>query len=170
MTAFFSEISWLDSSIFLFPKVGMLFLFMVSVGGSFVSIFRGGDSLFSDKCSFIIFVAFVGSIFFCIDADGCSFVCSFDCVPAETNTINVQGTSELTFDPDEAEVWAGISIVEDSADDAQSEANEVIGNIIEGLKSQGISENDISTERLSLYEERSWENGKSEIKHSGSQT
>ncbi|MBU4492898.1 MAG: SIMPL domain-containing protein, partial [Nanoarchaeota archaeon] len=44
----------------------------------------------------------------------------------EENTLNAQGNSELTFDPDEAEVWAGISIVKDTAEEAQSEANKVV--------------------------------------------
>jgi len=56
----------------------------------------------------------------------------------EENTLNAQGTSELTFDPDEAEVWAGISIVKDTAEEAQSEANKVINAIIDGLRYKGI--------------------------------
>ncbi len=74
----------------------------------------------------------------------------------EGNTLNAQGTSELTFDPDEAEVWAGISIVKDTAEEAQSEANKVVNAIIDGLRYKGISEDDIETESLNLYEERTW--------------
>ncbi len=74
----------------------------------------------------------------------------------EEHTLNAQGTSELTFDPDEAEVWAGISIVKDTAEEAQSEANKVITAIIDGLRYKGIDEGDIETERLSLREERTW--------------
>jgi len=74
----------------------------------------------------------------------------------EGNTLNAQGTSELTFDPDEAEVWAGISIVKDTAEETQSEANKVVNAIIDGLRYKGISEDDIETESLNLYEERTW--------------
>lgn len=74
----------------------------------------------------------------------------------EEQTLNVQGNSELTFDPDEAEVWIGISIVNETAEQAQSEANKVINAIIDGLRYKGISEDDIETERLSLREERTW--------------
>lgn len=74
----------------------------------------------------------------------------------EEHTLNAQGTSELTFDPDEAEVWAGISIVKDTAEEAQSEANKVINAILDGLRYKGISEDDIETESLNLYEERTW--------------
>ncbi|MEE9525714.1 MAG: SIMPL domain-containing protein [Candidatus Woesearchaeota archaeon] len=78
-------------------------------------------------------------------------------------TINVSGDSEILVDPDQAEVWAGISIVKLSAEEAQSEANKVINDIIDGLRYKGISEDDIATERLSLYEERRYENGKSTV-------
>ena len=79
------------------------------------------------------------------------------------NTINVSGSSELTFEPDEAEVWAGISIVKLTAQEAQAEANEVINAIVDGLRYKGFSEDNIETERLSLYEERRYENGKSTV-------
>ncbi len=74
----------------------------------------------------------------------------------EANTINVGGDAELTIEPDQAEVWAGISIVKDTAEEAQAEANKVINEMIDGLRYKGISEEDIETERLSLYEERTW--------------
>tara|TARA_Y100000310_G_scaffold344078_1_gene454991 strand:- start:181 stop:879 length:699 start_codon:yes stop_codon:yes gene_type:complete len=82
----------------------------------------------------------------------------------EGNTINVQGNSEITVDPDEAEVWVGVSIVKFvSAEAAQSEANKVINDIINGLKNRGIPESDIQTENLMLNEERKWENGNSRV-------
>lgn len=74
----------------------------------------------------------------------------------QENTINVEGNSEIKVQPDEAEVWAGISIVKDSAEEAQSEANKVINAIIDGLRYKGFDEKDIQTESLSLYEESTW--------------
>ena len=76
------------------------------------------------------------------------------CQQAEENTINVEGNAEITVEPDEAEVWAGFSVVKDTAEAAQNEANKVISAIVDGLKQEGFSENDIQTERLNLYEER----------------
>ena len=78
------------------------------------------------------------------------------CQTKDGNTINVSGQSELLAKPDEAEVWAGISIVKDTADEAQNEANKVINDIVDGLKAKGINEKDIQTESLNLYEERTW--------------
>jgi len=82
------------------------------------------------------------------------------CQQQSENTINVDGMSEISVEPDEAEVWAGISVVKNSAEEAQSEVNEVINAMIDGLRYKGIKEEDIETERLNLYEEYSWEEGK----------
>jgi len=78
------------------------------------------------------------------------------CQPAQQNTITVTGDSEITVDPNQAEVWAGASFVKDTAEQAQSEVNKVINAIVAGLKTEGIAESDIATEQLSLSEERDW--------------
>ena len=78
------------------------------------------------------------------------------CQQGEGNTINVAGNAEIAVEPDEAEVWAGISIVKDTAEEAQNEANKVINAIIDGLRYKWISEDNIETERLNLREERKW--------------
>jgi hypothetical protein len=74
----------------------------------------------------------------------------------QSTTINVQGQSEISVEPDIAKVWAGVSIIENSAELAQKEVNERISDIINELKEKGIKESDIETERLNLYEEKSW--------------
>ena len=79
------------------------------------------------------------------------------------NTIDVAGNSEISADPDEAEIFAGISILKPTAEEAQAEANKVINDIIDSLKNKEISEDDIETERLNLYEEKTWENKKSRV-------
>ena len=79
----------------------------------------------------------------------------------ESNTINVDGSSEITAKPDQAEVWLGISILKSNAADAQSESNKITNAIIDGLRYKGIQDSDIQTESLSLYEETQWDNGKS---------
>jgi len=85
------------------------------------------------------------------------------CQQKTEQTINVQGSSEMTFDPNEAEVWAGISVVKVTAEDAQNEANKVINAIIDGLRYKGFTEKDISTEQLSLYEEYRWEDNTNKV-------
>ncbi len=75
------------------------------------------------------------------------------------NTINVQGDAEITVDPDEAEVWVGVSFVKDTAEEAQTEVNKVINDVIDGLRYKGFTEDDMETTQLSLYEEYSWDDG-----------
>jgi uncharacterized protein len=74
----------------------------------------------------------------------------------QDNTINVQGTYEHDYKPDQAEVFAGVSVLEPTAEDAQDEATRIIGKVVSGLKAAGIQESDIQTEQLSLYEERTY--------------
>jgi len=76
------------------------------------------------------------------------------CQQAQENTIDVQGSSELNVKPDQAEVWAGFTVVKANAKDAQNEANKIVNAIIGGLKEKSYT--DIQTEQLSLYEERTW--------------
>ncbi len=76
------------------------------------------------------------------------------CQQAQENTIEVSGDAEITVEPDEAEVRAGISIVKDTAEEAQNEANRVINAIVDSLKKKGYE--NIETERLNLREQRTW--------------
>jgi len=78
------------------------------------------------------------------------------CQPSQQNTISVSGDSEIKVDPNQAEVWAGYTIVKDTAEAAQADVNSVIGAMLDGLKAEGIAEKDIETQQLSLYEEKEW--------------
>ena len=78
------------------------------------------------------------------------------CQPSQQNTISVTGDSEIKVDPNQAQVWAGYTIVNDTAAAAQADVNSVIGAMISGLKAEGIAEKDIETQQLSLYEETTW--------------
>ena len=72
----------------------------------------------------------------------------------QKSTLSVQGTSELTYDPDQATAYLGVSILKPNANDAQTESNKIINAIIDSLNDNGISEKDIETENLNLYEEK----------------
>ncbi|MFA6460925.1 MAG: SIMPL domain-containing protein [Candidatus Woesearchaeota archaeon] len=73
-----------------------------------------------------------------------------------TDTINVAGHADMTVAPDLAKVYAGISILKPTAVEAQTEADRIVSTIIDGLRYKGISERDIETETLNLYEEKEW--------------
>jgi uncharacterized protein YggE len=72
------------------------------------------------------------------------------------STLNSEGTSELTVAPDLAKVYVGISILKPKAADAQNEANLVMTNIIKSLNQKGITNADIETDSLSVYEDFSY--------------
>jgi len=74
------------------------------------------------------------------------------------NTINAAGNSELTLKPDQAEITAGVSILRATAKDAQDEASRINNAIIAALKAKGLTESEIQTESVNLYEDKSWEN------------
>ncbi len=78
------------------------------------------------------------------------------CEPSQQNTISVTGDSEIKVDPNQAEVWAGYTIVKDTAEAAQADVNSVVGAMISGFKTEGIADKDIETQQLSLNEEREW--------------
>ncbi|MDD5193006.1 MAG: SIMPL domain-containing protein [Candidatus Nanoarchaeia archaeon] len=73
-----------------------------------------------------------------------------------TSTLSAQGASELIEKPDMVRVWVGVSILKPNAQDAQNEANRITNAIIDGLRYKGITEADIQTEDISLYEDKTW--------------
>lgn len=66
-------------------------------------------------------------------------------------TIVVSGSGEVRSAPDEAVVRLGVTAQAKTAGDAQAEVNRVAGDILRGVREQGISEEAVQTSRLSLY-------------------
>ena len=75
----------------------------------------------------------------------------------DDHTIMTQGNAELKFKPDTAEIVVGVSVLKDSAKDAQAEASAITNAIVDGLRYKGIAESDIATDQLMLYEEYKWD-------------
>ena len=75
----------------------------------------------------------------------------------QANSVTVTGTYQMTVDPDQAEVYVGVSTLKPTAKEAQDETNKAINAIIAGLKASGINEKDIETQNLNLYENMIWE-------------
>ncbi|MDD5086214.1 MAG: SIMPL domain-containing protein [Candidatus Nanoarchaeia archaeon] len=86
----------------------------------------------------------------------CALVIVAGCQEKQEQTINVQGISELKFEPDKAEIWVGVSIVNDTAENAQNEVNRIMNAIVDGLRYKGIADKNMETEQISIYEERTW--------------
>lgn len=74
----------------------------------------------------------------------------------EEHTLSVQGSVQMTVDPDKASVSVGMSYLGDTALNAQNEVNATIDAILSALEDMGITMDDIETSTLSIYEERWW--------------
>jgi len=77
--------------------------------------------------------------------------------PAPTeNTITVSSNVEMQVDPDMAIISVGVSHLKLTATEAQQAVNSAMNDIIDALSDIGISEDNIETTNVSLYEERRW--------------
>lgn len=71
----------------------------------------------------------------------------------ETSTITVSGSAATTLDADRLNIELGVFTVQDTATESLRENSEQLNRVIDAVKSVGISEDDISTARFSLYPE-----------------
>ncbi|MBN2421470.1 SIMPL domain-containing protein [Candidatus Woesearchaeota archaeon] len=69
-------------------------------------------------------------------------------------TITQTGTAEMTADPDEAQMYLGISILKDTADLAASEAKTKSAAVIDAIKK--IEGTTVETTNYNIYEEKDW--------------
>ncbi|MBN1785860.1 MAG: SIMPL domain-containing protein [Candidatus Methanofastidiosa archaeon] len=72
------------------------------------------------------------------------------------NTLSVSSSFEMMVDPDMVTVSIGVSHLMPTASQAQQAVNAAMNDIVEGLKDIGLTEDDIETANITLYEERRW--------------
>lgn len=72
------------------------------------------------------------------------------------NTMSVNANIEMDVEPDMAIISLGVSHLMPNASDAQQAVNTSMNSIIDALGDMGITEEDIETTQISLYEERRW--------------
>jgi uncharacterized protein YggE len=70
-----------------------------------------------------------------------------------TSTVTVVGEAKSQVQNKKATFNAGINVVNDNKDKATTEANKKIADITDAVKAFGISEKDIKTQNLSIYQE-----------------
>jgi uncharacterized protein len=66
------------------------------------------------------------------------------------NTISVSGRSELTVDPDQAEIFVNIETLENTAKESKDENARVSENVRKALKKAGVKENNIETTQFRI--------------------
>lgn len=74
----------------------------------------------------------------------------------EKSTISATGSAEKSIDPDEVQVYLQVSILKDTANDAEKENTRLSKQVVDALKEAGVDENDIETQGYSIYEEYDW--------------
>jgi len=72
------------------------------------------------------------------------------------NTITVNSSIDMRVDPDMVIVSLGVSHLKPSASEAQEAVNSAMNDIVDALTDLGITEDEIETTNITLYEERRW--------------
>jgi len=75
---------------------------------------------------------------------------------AHDSTLSVNANIELEVEPDMAVISLGVSHLMPDASEAQEAVNSSMNSIIDALGDMGVTEEDIETTQISLYEERRW--------------
>ena len=79
------------------------------------------------------------------------------------NTISVTGQGKVSATPDLATVNLGVITNGDTASSVQDESSKKINKIIDFVKQQGISKEDVTTSGFSIYPQQDYQGGKSTI-------
>ncbi len=69
----------------------------------------------------------------------------------------VSGQGEITVSPDLATLWLGVEAQADTVAEAQSQAQEAMGNVMAALDDSGVDEDDIQTQYLSIDQVTRWD-------------
>src|SRR3989338_3175491 len=78
------------------------------------------------------------------------------CSQGTTNVVSVQGTATIKATPDEAQFYANVQTLEDTAEEAQTENTQLSEDIIKALQEAGIPSEDIETTNYNVYRREDW--------------
>lgn len=87
----------------------------------------------------------------------------FQIIPQTSNTVNVQGTSQIKAVPDLVTIYFSVQTNGSTAKEAKDKNSEIVDNAITNLVKQGFERKDITTENFNVYPDYSWENNKQEL-------
>lgn len=73
-----------------------------------------------------------------------------------SNRLHVSGSGEVNADPDQVVISLGVSITKDSAEEAREECANRTSEVIDALEEMGITDDQVETERFSLYADRNY--------------
>lgn len=78
------------------------------------------------------------------------------CALAEPATLTVQGIGTVRMAPDSAVITFGVKRTSKDISQAQADVNGTLGQVIDRLKEMGVTEDDIETSSISIYEDYSY--------------
>src|SRR3989344_808023 len=73
-----------------------------------------------------------------------------------SNTVSVQGNSEINVKPDLTSLYLSIETLDKNAKDSQTRNTEITNAVIGALKSAGFEDTDIETLNFNVYEDFDW--------------
>lgn len=73
-----------------------------------------------------------------------------------SNRLHVSGSGEVEVDPDQVVISLGVRVTKDSAEEAREECANRTSQVIDALKEMGITDDQVETERFSLYADREY--------------
>lgn len=95
----------------------------------------------------MILVAALGTSFYLFENKASAEITPF---PSREKVISVTGQAQTTVDPDQLVITFGVENQEKSAKEALSANSESMTKIVDAIKSVGITEDEISTSRISI--------------------
>lgn len=72
----------------------------------------------------------------------------------QPRTITVVGEGKVTIKPDMAQATIGVEVIRPTVKEASAEAFQVMSNVLNALRQQGIAERDMQTSGFSVWQER----------------
>lgn len=79
------------------------------------------------------------------------------CALPEGATLTVQGTGIVSLDPDTATITLGVRESSPDVGEAQARVNEKLTKVIEKLKSMGVTDEDIHTSSIDIFEDYNYD-------------
>lgn len=80
--------------------------------------------------------------------------------PVNGQTIQSQGTYEMSVQPDEAAVYINIQTKSKSSEEAKTENTEITEKVRAALFDLGLEKSDLETQNFNIYPQYDWEDGK----------
>lgn len=85
-------------------------------------------------------------------------------VPASSNTVSVQGNSEIFSEPDLVSVYISIETTNLSAEDSKNANSEISEKVSRELRYLGFKDSEIENVQYNIYPDYSWETGQQKLK------